>query len=83
MYVETQVQGSPLDDDAIIGERVLLTLVPYCSMQIRRLEKAGKFPRRVHLAGGKRVGWVMGEVRQHNRALAAARATKRTQPEAA
>jgi prophage regulatory protein len=35
--------------------------VPYSEAHIWRLEKAGKFPRRVHL-GANRVAWVEAEV---------------------
>ena len=39
----------------------ILRRVPYSSAHIWRLEKAGKFPRRVRL-GANRVAWVEAEV---------------------
>ena len=39
----------------------LQTLVPYSKMHIDRLEKAGAFPRRIHI-GANRVVWRMSEV---------------------
>ena len=39
----------------------ILRRVPYSEAHIWRLEKAGKFPRRVRL-GANRVGWVESEV---------------------
>lgn len=40
----------------IITQRELRALVPYTPQHILRLEKAGKFPRRVQL-GQNRIGW--------------------------
>ena len=40
----------------IISKKELLKLVPYSDQHILRLEKAGKFPRRIDL-GENRVGW--------------------------
>jgi prophage regulatory protein len=44
----------------IINSKELLKRVPYCLVQIGRLEKAGKFPKRVKLGEGPRgrVGWI-------------------------
>jgi prophage regulatory protein len=39
----------------------LTTIVPYSANHIRRLEKAGLFPKRVQI-GANRVGWVRAEV---------------------
>ena len=39
----------------------ILRRVPYSEAHIRRLETAGKFPRRVHL-GANRVAWVETEI---------------------
>ena len=39
----------------------LLTIVPFTSMHIRRMEKAGTFPKRIHLGPG-RVVWSYQEV---------------------
>ena len=58
--------GEALTDDTpdrIIREQELLRLVPYSSMHIWRLEKAGRFPARVHL-GPARVGWSLREVEE-------------------
>lgn len=45
----------------ILTKRQLKDLVPYCPQHIDRLEKAGKFPKRVRL-GACRVGWIEAEV---------------------
>ncbi|MGE0626717.1 MAG: helix-turn-helix transcriptional regulator [Hyphomicrobiaceae bacterium] len=45
-----------LDHLRIITEKEVISLVPYTGQHIRRLEKAGKFPRRIKL-GENRVGW--------------------------
>ncbi len=37
--------------------------IPYSANHIRRLEKEGKFPKRVQI-GASRVGWVRAEVEQ-------------------
>jgi prophage regulatory protein len=47
----------------LIRASELASLVPYSAVQIRRLEDAGAFPRRVRL-GANRVGWVRSEVDQ-------------------
>ncbi|MDU8910993.1 helix-turn-helix transcriptional regulator [Aestuariicoccus sp. MJ-SS9] len=45
----------------ILSKRELKELVLYSPQHIARLEKAGKFPKRVYL-GPNRVGWVEDEV---------------------
>jgi prophage regulatory protein len=45
----------------ILSKKVLKELVLYSPQHIARLEKAGSFPKRVHL-GSNRVGWVESEV---------------------
>ena len=45
-----------LDHLRIIPLKEMRRLVPYCDQHLRRLEKAGKFPRRIKL-GENRVGW--------------------------
>jgi prophage regulatory protein len=45
----------------ILSKRQLKELVLYSPQHIARLEKAGKFPKRVKL-GPNRVGWVESEV---------------------
>lgn len=47
----------------LIRAQELTTLVPYSAQHIRRLERAGLFPRRVRV-GANRVGWVREEVEQ-------------------
>lgn len=47
---------SSLDHLRIITQKELRLLVPYTPQHIRRLEKAGKFPRRLKI-GKNRVGW--------------------------
>ena len=42
--------------DRLIDKKELRTLVPYSSSHIDRLEKTGKFPRRIRL-GECRVAW--------------------------
>lgn len=41
----------------------LAAIVPYSMNHIRRLEKAGQFPKRFRI-GANRVGWVRAEVEQ-------------------
>ncbi|MEM8541962.1 MAG: AlpA family phage regulatory protein [Pseudomonadota bacterium] len=45
----------------ILSKRQLKELVLYSPQHIARLEKAGKFPKRLRL-GPNRVGWVESEV---------------------
>lgn len=45
-----------LDHLRVVTQKELRQLVPYTPQHIRRLEKAGKFPRRMKL-GQNRVGW--------------------------
>lgn len=45
----------------IISMRQLRELVLYSPQHIARLERAGKFPKRVRL-GPNRVGWIEGEI---------------------
>ena len=47
--------------DRILRQAELRALVPYSSMHLWRLEKAGRFPARIHL-GPNRVGWSLAEV---------------------
>lgn len=53
----------------IIDWKILKTMQPYSRQHVHRLEKAGKFPKRVTL-GPNRVGWVYDEVVAHLEALA-------------
>ena len=45
----------------LLSKRQLKEIVLYSPQHIARLEKAGKFPKRVKL-GQNRVGWIEGEV---------------------
>ncbi len=45
----------------VISKRQLKDLIPYSLSHIARLEKAGKFPKRIQL-GENRVGWIESEV---------------------
>lgn len=48
--------------------------IPYCDVHLRRLEDAGKFPRRIKLTdGGRAVGWLASEVDAWVEARAASR----------
>jgi len=59
----------------IIDRSELDMMIPYTLEHIRRLEKDGKFPKRIQL-GAHRVGWLLSEVE----AWINERAAKRTQP---
>ena len=52
--------------DRIISSREVCEIVPYSLMHIGRLERAGKFPRRIRLGPGPtgRIGWRLSEVVQ-------------------
>ena len=45
----------------IISKKELLKLVPYSDQHILRLEKAGKFPKRIDV-GENRVGWHLASI---------------------
>lgn len=45
----------------ILTRRHLREMIPYAPQHIHRLEKAGKFPKRIQL-GPNRVGWLASEV---------------------
>jgi prophage regulatory protein len=47
--------------DRIITAPERRRIVPYSEMQIWRLEREGKFPRRIRL-GANRVGWSLNEI---------------------
>jgi prophage regulatory protein len=51
--------SSPLP--RVISRKELLEMIPYTSQHILRLEKAGKFPRRIPI-GARRVGWWLHEI---------------------
>ena len=56
----------------IIDWKVLKTMQPYSRQHILRLEKAGRWPRRVKLSPN-RVGWVYDEIVAHLEDLASNR----------
>ncbi len=56
----------------ILDKKALREKVPYSDAQIWRLEKAGRFPRRVSL-GDNRVGWLESEIDDWIEARVAAR----------
>ena len=51
----------PPDLPRIITRKQLLLLVPYTVQHIGRLEKTGKFPKRIPI-GSRRVGWWLEEI---------------------
>ncbi len=58
--------------DRIISKKELRSLVPLSDSQIARLEKLGKFPKRLRYAPG-RVGWLLSEIEEWITARAAER----------
>lgn len=63
---------APLSTIRIITKKQLREIVPYSHQHIWRLEREGKFPRRVKL-GAKRVGWLYSDIEKwvHERMAAA------------
>jgi len=49
--------------DPVISKKQLLQLVPYCPQHILRLEKQGRFPKRIAVGPG-RVGWRLSKIEQ-------------------
>lgn len=47
----------------LIDQKDLRELIQYSPQHIHRLEKAGKFPKRVRL-GANRVGWLASEIEE-------------------
>ncbi len=45
----------------IVSKKELCQLVPYSAQHILRLEKQGKFPRRIPI-GPRRVGWRLSDI---------------------
>lgn len=45
----------------LVRSNELTDIVPYSQNHVRRLEAAGKFPKRVQI-GDNRVGWVRAEI---------------------
>lgn len=61
MPEHSRMDISPLHHLRIITQKELRALVPYTPQHILRLEKAGKFPRRVQL-GQNRIGWRLMDI---------------------
>lgn len=53
--------NAPLDESRLIGSRELRRMLPFSDAHFWRLEKAGKFPRRIKL-GNHRIAWSLNEV---------------------
>ena len=51
----------PSSPDRIIGSAELKSMVPYSNMHFWRMEKDGRFPKRIRL-GANRVGWSLKEI---------------------
>ena len=47
--------------EQLISKKRLVEIVPFSAQHILRLEKQGKFPRRIKL-GARRVGWRVSEI---------------------
>lgn len=58
---ETNIDYATFARLRIITKKELRELVPYTPQHIHRLEKAGKFPRRLQL-GANRVGWRLADI---------------------
>jgi len=58
---ETKKDQFALDHLRIVTQKELRGLVPYTPHHVLRLEKAGKFPRRLRL-GANRVGWRLVDI---------------------
>ena len=61
-------------EDRIISAKERRRLVPYSDMHIWRLERDGRFPRRIRL-GARRVGWSLIEISEWIEARKAERGT--------
>lgn len=57
----TQHQHDPLTQMRFLTMKEVSTLATYTPQHVYRLERAGKFPRRVRI-GPNRVGWRMADV---------------------
>lgn len=53
--------------ERIVSEKELRNLIPYSRQHIRRLEKSGKFPRRIKLGPGPtgRIGWRLSRIMKY------------------
>lgn len=59
--LEPNMSSMILADLKILTKKELREIVPYTPQHIHRLEKAGKFPRRLQL-GANRVGWKLSDI---------------------
>jgi prophage regulatory protein len=59
--LESNLTSTILADLKILTKKELREIVPYTPQHIHRLEKAGKFPRRLQL-GANRVGWRLSDI---------------------
>ena len=66
----------------IVTRKELREMVPYTPQHILRLEKQGKFPKRLQV-GDNRVGWLLSEVQAWIAERAARRETSETDKEIA
>lgn len=67
-------EAAPLVEDRIIRAPERRKIVPYSDMHIWRLEKAGRFPKRIKL-GPQSVGWSLREILEYIEARKAERET--------
>lgn len=74
-------EHSPVHHLRIITQKELRALVPYTAQHILRLEKVGKFPRRLQL-GENRIGWRLIDIEDWVKARLPAQ-TYRADPEPA
>ena len=65
------------DTARLITKKQLRSMVPYTPQHILRLEKKGKFPRRVQV-GANRVAWLLSEIEN----WVAERVSQRERPQA-
>jgi prophage regulatory protein len=61
MHSDHQNGNDPLYHLRMISKKELLKLIPYSDQHLLRLEKAGKFPRRIAL-GQNRVSWFVWQI---------------------
>jgi prophage regulatory protein len=59
----------------VISWRELSEMIPFTRQHVLRLEKAGKFPRRIQI-GARRVGWLYTEIEAWVAQCAALRRTQ-------
>ena len=69
------MKPKPTHPDRIIAAPERRELIPYCDAHVLRLEKQGRFPKRLRL-GARRVGWRLSEILEWIEARAAERGTQ-------